>query len=49
MIAGYLGDDATFDRAVTAFAEMYADLAEADHAELVAAADDGALKVVRDL
>ena len=48
MIAGYLGDDDTFDRAVTDFAHAYADLTEADHAAhlvaiaggRVAAADD---------
>jgi uncharacterized protein (DUF2252 family) len=31
-IAGYLGDDDLFDRAVTRFATAYADLAEADYA-----------------
>jgi uncharacterized protein (DUF2252 family) len=36
-IAGYLGDDDSFDVAVAAFAERYADLTDADHASLVAA------------
>ena len=39
-ISGYLGDDDTFDRAITAFAEAYADLTWSDHARLVAAIDD---------
>lgn len=41
LLAGYLGDDESFDEAVTAFAVRYADRTEADHAELVAAVRAG--------
>lgn len=37
VIAGYLGDDDTFDRAIGSFAEAYADQTERDHAALLAA------------
>jgi hypothetical protein len=40
-IAAYLGDGATFDRAVARFAEAYADQNEADHAALVQAVRTG--------
>jgi hypothetical protein len=40
-IASYLGTGATFDRAVAAFAEAYADQNEADHAALAAAIASG--------
>jgi uncharacterized protein (DUF2252 family) len=43
-IAGYLGKGDTFDRAITAFARTYADLTEADHARLVAAAREGRIE-----
>jgi uncharacterized protein (DUF2252 family) len=48
-MSGYLGDDDTFDRAISRFAEAYADLTEKDYAELVAAVDDGQVTVIRDL
>jgi uncharacterized protein (DUF2252 family) len=48
-IAGYLGDDDTFDRAIATFAEAYADLTEKDYADLLAAVDDGRIEVVRDM
>ncbi|HEY6540108.1 MAG TPA: DUF2252 family protein, partial [Ktedonobacteraceae bacterium] len=35
-ISGYLGRSNTFDRAIAAFAEIYADQTERDHAALVA-------------
>ena len=41
MIAGYLGDDDTFDHAVAQFAHAYADLTEADHAAHLAAIASG--------
>jgi len=41
-IAGYLGSGVTFSRAVAEWAERYADQAEADYADFVAAAQDGA-------
>jgi uncharacterized protein (DUF2252 family) len=43
-IAGYLGSGSAFARAVTTWAERYADQAEADYAEFVAAARDGAFR-----
>ncbi len=49
MITGYLGDDDTFDRAVAAFAVAYADLTEADHAELLAGVEAGDITIVSDL
>ena len=48
-IAGYLGDDDTFDRAITAFATAYADLTERDHDRHVQAIADGELPAVRDI
>jgi uncharacterized protein (DUF2252 family) len=45
-IASYLGKGDAFDRAITAFARTYADLTEADHAELVAAAKSGRIDVL---
>ena len=44
-ISGYLGVKDTFDRAVTAFAEAYADQTVRDHAALVAAIRKGRLPV----
>ncbi|WP_040790644.1 DUF2252 domain-containing protein [Nocardia paucivorans] len=43
VIHGYLGDDDRFDEAIAAFAVRYADRAEADHAELLAAVRAGKL------
>ncbi len=40
-IAAYLGAGDAFDRAITEFAESYADQSERDHAALVAAIDSG--------
>ncbi|HEY6410819.1 MAG TPA: DUF2252 domain-containing protein [Ktedonobacteraceae bacterium] len=40
-ISGYLGSGDTFDRAITSFAETYADQAERDHAALLAAIKEG--------
>jgi hypothetical protein len=44
-IAAYLGAGGLFDRAITAFAETYADQNEKDHAALQRAADDGRIEV----
>jgi uncharacterized protein (DUF2252 family) len=43
-IAGYLGDDDTFDRAIARFAAAYADIAEADHGRHRAAIDQGRIE-----
>ncbi|MEV0107016.1 DUF2252 domain-containing protein [Nocardia sp. NPDC050799] len=43
LISGYLGDDEDFDTAIAEFAVRYADRAEADHGELVAAVRAGKL------
>jgi len=43
-IAAYLGKGDVFDRAMTAFAESYADQSERDHAALQAAVDAGRLE-----
>ena len=48
MIRGYIGDDKTFDDAMVAFADHYADRTEQDHARLCAAITDGAIEAVRD-
>jgi len=40
-ISGYLGTGDVFDRAITAFAQVYADQTERDHQELVAAVRNG--------
>jgi uncharacterized protein (DUF2252 family) len=40
-ISSYLGKSDTFDQAITAFAETYADQVERDHAALVAAVESG--------
>jgi uncharacterized protein (DUF2252 family) len=45
-IGAYLGGGDSFDRAVAAFAEAYADQNERDHAALVAAIDSGRLEAV---
>ncbi len=44
-IAGYLGRTPRFDDAVAAFAQVYADQNELDHAALCKAADDGVVPV----
>ncbi|MEV6596264.1 DUF2252 domain-containing protein [Actinoplanes sp. NPDC051346] len=44
-LAGYLGDDAAFDRALVEFAESYADRNERDYEGLVAAARSGRIQV----
>jgi uncharacterized protein (DUF2252 family) len=49
MIDGYLGDDDTFDRAITKFAEAYADRTEQGYAELDAAAEEGRIPIVDDI
>jgi uncharacterized protein (DUF2252 family) len=49
MIDGYLGEDDTFDRAITKFAEAYADRTEQDYAELHTAAEDGRIPIVDDI
>ncbi|MEM8680999.1 MAG: DUF2252 domain-containing protein [Planctomycetota bacterium] len=46
---GYMGEDQVFDDLLVEFAAHYADLTERDHAQLVAAIEDGALEVVCDL
>lgn len=44
-IASYLGTSDTFDRAVVAFAEQYAEQNAADHARMIEAINDGRLSV----
>ena len=46
-IAGYLGDDDTFDRAMARFAVAYADQNDADYAAFAQAAEDGRIAVER--
>src|SRR5947208_4126134 len=46
-IAGYLGDDDTFDRALEHFAVAYADQNDADYAEFIDAADEQRIEVER--
>ncbi len=48
MIAGYLGEDETFDHAVAVFAHEYADLTESDHRAHLAAIDSGRVEAVDD-
>jgi hypothetical protein len=43
-ISGYLGRRDTFDQAIAAFAEAYADQTERDHARLLAAIQEGRVK-----
>jgi uncharacterized protein (DUF2252 family) len=45
-IGAYLGKSETFDKAIAAFAETYADQNESDYAALKAAADDGRIEVM---
>jgi uncharacterized protein (DUF2252 family) len=49
MIAGYLGEDETFDRAVASFADDYADLTERDHEAHLAAIAAGRVEAVNDV
>jgi uncharacterized protein (DUF2252 family) len=49
MIAGYLGSDDTFDRAVTEFAAAYAARNASDYAELTSAIADGRITAVKDI
>ena len=49
LIAGYVGDDETFDDAVVEFAEAYADIAERDYAAHSAAIDQGRISATRDI
>ncbi len=44
-ISGYVGANDTFDRAISSFAEAYADQTERDHASLVSAAKAGRVPV----
>jgi uncharacterized protein (DUF2252 family) len=46
-IAGYLGDDDTFDRALERFADAYADQNDADYAGFTAAVDEQRIPVER--
>jgi sugar/nucleoside kinase (ribokinase family) len=46
-IAGYLGDDDTFDRALERYAAAYADQTDTDYAEFTHAADEGRIAVER--
>jgi uncharacterized protein (DUF2252 family) len=48
-IHGYIDCDEMFDDAMVDFADRYADLTEADHAELVGAINDGAIDVIHDI
>jgi uncharacterized protein (DUF2252 family) len=49
MISGYLGDESTFDHAVTAFSSSYADLNDTDHQAHRQAIESGQLEAVLDL
>ena len=49
MIAGYLGDDDTFDRAIAEFAHGYADLTERDHRGHLEAISSGRVDAVQDI
>jgi uncharacterized protein (DUF2252 family) len=48
-IAAYLGGGDSFDRAICAFAEAYADQSERDHEAFVAAIDSGRLEAIPDV
>ena len=48
-IASYLGSSDKFDVAVAEFASRYADVTEADHAALAAAAESGRITAERGL
>ncbi len=49
MIAGYVGDDDTFDRAIAEFSRAYADLNELDHAAHLDAVASGTVLAERDI
>ena len=49
MIAGYLGNDDTFDRAIAEFSHAYADLTELDHAAHTNAIASGRIVAERDI
>jgi uncharacterized protein (DUF2252 family) len=49
MIAGYLGEDETFDHAVASFAHEYADLAELDHKTHLAAIESNRIEAIDDI
>jgi uncharacterized protein (DUF2252 family) len=49
MVAGYLGEDETFDQAVAVFAHEYADLTEQDHNTHLAAIDSGRVEAIDDI
>ncbi len=49
IITGYMGDDATFDEIIAAFAEGYADITEGDHGTHAAAVAQGRIEAVRDI
>jgi uncharacterized protein (DUF2252 family) len=49
MIAGYVGEDETFDHAVAVFADQYADLTELDHAAHLAAIESGRIAAIDDI
>ena len=44
MISGYLGSGSTFDRALVAFSQEYADQNERDYAAMVAAVASGRIE-----
>ena len=48
-IRGYIGDDRSFDDAVVAYADRYADVTTRDHAQLCEAINDGAIDAVCDI
>ena len=48
-MAAFLGDDDAFDRAISSFASVYADVNERDHALLADAIDSGAIAAIRDI
>jgi uncharacterized protein (DUF2252 family) len=48
-IAAYLGSGEAFDRAITAFADAYAERNEADHAALTAAVESGRITALQGL
>ena len=49
MIAGYLGEDETFDHAVAMFAHEYADLTEIDHKAHLAAIESGRVEANQEI
>jgi hypothetical protein len=49
MIAGYVGEDETFDHAVAVFADQYADLSELDHKAHLAAIESSRIAAIDDI